>query len=86
MKPYRYHTEAQLQRKLHMRHHLHGPLGKYGGKSDESSSDSEDESDPYKYVDDQCFWDEMQIEQMQLDEETVKREYIKVTCTRSIDK
>jgi hypothetical protein len=22
--PFRYHTEAQLQRKLHMRHHIHG--------------------------------------------------------------
>ena len=54
--PYRYHTDAQLQRKLHMRHHKHG-ASKFGD-SDESSSDSEEESDPYKYVDDQCYWDE----------------------------
>jgi hypothetical protein len=69
-----------------MRHHIHGPQGKYSADADESSSDSEDEADPYKYVDDQCFWDEEQIEKMQLDEDTVKRRYIKVTCTRTIDK
>ena len=38
-----------------------------GSLDGESSSDSEEEGDPYKYKDDQCYWDEGQLEKMQLD-------------------
>jgi len=60
--------------------------GKLGSLNGDSSSDSEDENDPYKYKDDQCYWDEEQLEKMQLDEDNIKKTYLKVTCTRTIDK
>lgn len=60
--------------------------GKIGSLDGESSSDSEEESDPYKYKDDQCYWDEGELEKMQLDEINSKKTYLKVTCSRTIDK
>ena len=57
-----------------------------GSLDGESSSDSEEESDPYKYKDDQCYWDEGELEKMQLDEDNCKKAYLKVTCSRTIDK
>jgi hypothetical protein len=41
-----------------LREHLFGLGGKMGSLDGESSSDSEEEGDPYKYKDDQCYWDE----------------------------
>lgn len=64
---YRYRTDAQQRRKKILREHLFGLGGKMGSLDGESSSDSEEEGDPYKYKDDQCYWDEGQLEKMQLD-------------------
>jgi len=36
--------------------------------------------------DDDTWWDEQELENMQLDEYTIKRHYIKVTCLRTVDK
>jgi hypothetical protein len=57
-----------------------------GSLDGESSSDSEEEGDPYKYKDDQCYWDESQLEKMQLDQDNCMKTYLKVTCSRTIDK
>lgn len=75
-----------------MRKQKYGDGGKYGHRLQvwdpnyESSSDSEEDDDPYKYVNDQAFWDPVELEKMQLDEFTNRRQYIKVTITRSNDK
>jgi hypothetical protein len=54
------------------------------GMSSDSSSENED--DETKYQDCDCFWDTEQLEKMQLDEITIKRQYIKLSCQRTVNK
>lgn len=58
--------------------------------SDDLSDDVDDQGSvnsegsnmpPEHYSNDQMYWDKEELEFMQLDEFTAKREYYKVTCT-----
>jgi len=51
-----------------------------------SDSSSEEEEDETKYTNCDCFWDADQLEKMQLDEITIKLQYIKLTCQRTTNK
>ena len=84
-KPYRYSTEAYRARKAHMLEKKRQRFGALGAV-DDSDSSSEDESDPAKYKNNDCYWDIDQLERMQLDEVTVKRSYIKLTCQKTTNK
>lgn len=48
-----------------------------------SSTDSEGDDDR-KYINQQWAWDERQLELIQLDSDTIKREYRKILCQQAI--
>lgn len=68
-KPYRYNTEAYRARKAQIlaKKQKNGALGSV----DDADSSSEDEDDPSKYKNVECFWDLDELERMQLDEQTI---------------
>ena len=53
---------------------------------EDSSSGDEGYDDGTRYENLDCFFDEGQLRLMQLDDITIKREYIQVTCTNTINK
>jgi hypothetical protein len=83
-KPYRYNTEAYRARKAQVL----AKKQKTGasGAVDDADSSSEDEDDPSKYRNIECFWDLDELERMQLDEQTIQRSYIKLTCQKTTNK
>lgn len=96
-KPWRYETPAYLERKERVARKKaldrKAKLASHQSAADDeekslegrivSETSSEAEDDPTKYTDCSCFWDVDQLEKMQLDEITIKRQYIKLSCQRT---
>ena len=57
-------------------------------REDDASDADSDGSNmrPEHYEQDAMYWDEEELEFMQLDDYTAKRKYFKVTCTQVVDK
>ena len=75
--PYRYRTEDYIDRK---RKFVRNKRGIHIRSIEETDSSSEDDEDPRKFEDSEVYWDQDELERMQLDEFTSRRTYIKVTC------
>ena len=81
--PYRYRSDGYLERKAVT---IKRKKGRSSTNLEDTDSSSEDEDDPDKFKDDDCFWDPVELAKLQLDEYTITRSYIKVTCQKTIDR
>ena len=86
-KPYRYRAPEYLVYKQMKKDKHYGDKPRPARRSDSpSSSEASDDNDELQYKDDEVFWNESELIKMQLDEGSVKRNYIKLTVTRTDDK
>lgn len=81
--PYRYRTVEYLDRK---RAFVKNKRGGHHRAIEDTDSSSEDDDDPHKFIDNEVYWDADELERMQLDEFTSRRQYIKVTCQKTSNK
>jgi len=96
---YDYHVKEKDQKALKERKRMIKQASRSRMTGDGSDEEEEEEGldvvsndsngsnmTPEHYEMDQMFWDEEELEFMQLDDLTAKREYYKVTCTQCVDK